>query len=270
MPPIPWRTQNLCRANATARLRTAPPRSARRRTSSIAANRASSPPAWYDLRAQSLFEEAFRAAVAEIDKSLEKMIWRVLSRFAEMTGEPARAPSSVTYAMFDGLFRQGLLKHLPGDKKAMATMQSHVRLVVLQLVRAPAPGKRRRRPLAAQGLGARARRDRRQPRASEARSAGAGAAETPHEWLPESLTKVKRIRAEKADSEPTPAAHAQPGCLHSRHCGPQAPSSEIRRRLAVRLICSSALFRFKPGMRGRPTRDRGRATGPQRIVRRRQ
>src|SRR3981081_2917682 len=30
---------------------------------------------WYDLRAQSLFEEAFRADVAEIDKSLEKMIW---------------------------------------------------------------------------------------------------------------------------------------------------------------------------------------------------
>ncbi len=62
---------------------------------------------WYDLRAQSLFEEAFRADVAEIDKSLEKMIWRVMSRFAEITGEPVRAPSSVTYAMFDGLFQQG-------------------------------------------------------------------------------------------------------------------------------------------------------------------
>ena len=45
---------------------------------------------WYDLRAQSLFEEAFRADVAEIDKSLEKMIWRVMSRFAEITGEPVR------------------------------------------------------------------------------------------------------------------------------------------------------------------------------------
>jgi len=104
---------------------------------------------WYDLRAQSLFEEAFRADVAEIDKSLEKMIWRVLSRFAEITGEPVRAPSSVTYAMFDGLFQQGLLKHLSGDKKAVATMQSHVRLVVSQLVGAPARGKRSRQPLAA-------------------------------------------------------------------------------------------------------------------------
>jgi AcrR family transcriptional regulator len=99
---------------------------------------------WYDLRAQSLFEEAFRADVAEIDKSLEKMIWRVMSRFAEITGEPVRLPSSVAYAMFDGLFQQGLLKHLSGDKKAVAKMQSNARLVISQLVGAPLPVKRRR------------------------------------------------------------------------------------------------------------------------------
>jgi AcrR family transcriptional regulator len=61
---------------------------------------------WYDLRAQSLFEEAFRADVAEIDKSLEKMIWRVMSRFAEIMRRPLQTPSSVTYAIFDGLFQQ--------------------------------------------------------------------------------------------------------------------------------------------------------------------
>jgi AcrR family transcriptional regulator len=104
---------------------------------------------WYDLRAQSLFEEAFRADVAEIDKSLEKMIWRVLSRFAEIGGEPVRVPSGVAYAMFDGLFQQGLLKHLSGDKKAVATMQSNVRLVVAQLVGSPGPIKRRQRALTA-------------------------------------------------------------------------------------------------------------------------
>jgi AcrR family transcriptional regulator len=112
---------------------------------------------WYDLRAQSLFEEAFRADVAEIDKSLEKMIWRVMSRFAEITGEAVRVPSGVAYAMFDGLFQQALLKHLSGDKKAVAAMQSSVRLVVSQLVGLPtlaavsmkAPIKRRRPALAA-------------------------------------------------------------------------------------------------------------------------
>ena len=43
---------------------------------------------WYDIRAQTLFEAAFRADVVEIDKSLENMIWRIVSRVAELTGEP--------------------------------------------------------------------------------------------------------------------------------------------------------------------------------------
>jgi AcrR family transcriptional regulator len=89
---------------------------------------------WYDLRAQSLFEAAFRADVAEIDKSLEKMILRVMSRFAELAGVPLRTPASVVYAMFDGLFQQCLLKHLSGDRKAIASLQTNVRAVVAQLV----------------------------------------------------------------------------------------------------------------------------------------
>ncbi|MBT9486786.1 MAG: TetR/AcrR family transcriptional regulator [Rubrivivax sp.] len=89
---------------------------------------------WYDLRAQSLFEPAFRDDVGEIDKSLEKMIWRVLSRLAEIAGEPVRVPSAVAYAMFDGLFQQALLKHLSGDKKAVAVLQSSVRMVISQVV----------------------------------------------------------------------------------------------------------------------------------------
>jgi AcrR family transcriptional regulator len=104
---------------------------------------------WYDLRAQSLFEEAFRADVAEIDKSLEKMIWRVLSRLAEISGKPVGLPSPVAYALFDGLFQQALLKHLSGDRKAVAAMQAQVRLAVHQLVGAPAPVKRRRPAVAA-------------------------------------------------------------------------------------------------------------------------
>jgi AcrR family transcriptional regulator len=104
---------------------------------------------WYDLRAQSLFEQAFRADVAEIDKSLERMIWRVLARFAELTGEEVRATSSVAYAMFDGLFQHALLKHLSGDSKAVAALQANVRAVVAQLVTPPAPARRRRPTLAA-------------------------------------------------------------------------------------------------------------------------
>ena len=99
---------------------------------------------WYDLRAQSLFEAAFRADVAEIDKSLEKMILRVMSRLAELAGRPLQTPPSVVYAMFDGLFQQCLLKHLSGDRKAITTLQANVRGVVAQLVGAPTPALQQR------------------------------------------------------------------------------------------------------------------------------
>lgn len=99
---------------------------------------------WYDLRAQALFDQAFRADVAEIDGSLEAMIWRIMARFSEATGEPVRVPSAVAYAVFDGLFQQGLLKHLSGDKKAISAMQADVRIALGQMVVAPSANKRRR------------------------------------------------------------------------------------------------------------------------------
>ena len=92
---------------------------------------------WYDLRSQALFEEAFRADVAELDKSLEKMIWRIMSRFSELAGEPLTLPSPVLYATFDGLFQQCLLKHLSGDTRAIAALQKNVRAVVTQFVGLP-------------------------------------------------------------------------------------------------------------------------------------
>jgi AcrR family transcriptional regulator len=96
---------------------------------------------WYDLRSQSMFEAAFRADVAEIDKSLEKMIWRVMTRLSELAGAPARVPSDLAYAMFDGLFQRCLLQHLSGDKKAVATLRAGARALVAQLIDV----KRRRR-----------------------------------------------------------------------------------------------------------------------------
>lgn len=101
---------------------------------------------WYDLRSQALFEPAFRAEVAELDKSLERMIWRVVSRLAELAGRPVAVPSDLAYAMLDGIFQQCLLKHLSGDKRAVSVMQSNVRIVLGQMVPAP---KRKRQALAA-------------------------------------------------------------------------------------------------------------------------
>lgn len=82
---------------------------------------------WYDLRAQALFEEAFRADVVAIDKSLENMVWRVVARCAELAQVPLTLSPPALYALFDGLFQQALLKHLSGDETAVAQMQADVR-----------------------------------------------------------------------------------------------------------------------------------------------
>jgi AcrR family transcriptional regulator len=102
---------------------------------------------WYDLRSQSMFEPAFRADVAAIDKGLEKMIWRVMTRLSELAGQPVLASSEATYAMFDGLFQQCLMRHLAGDAKAIASMRQSVRLLVSRLFAStPVPASRPQAP----------------------------------------------------------------------------------------------------------------------------
>lgn len=82
---------------------------------------------WYDLRAQALFEDVFREDVTEIDQSLEDMVWRVASRYAELGGkEPVVSPAAL-YAVFDGLFQKYLLKHLSKDERAIPDLLSEVR-----------------------------------------------------------------------------------------------------------------------------------------------
>ena len=73
---------------------------------------------WYDLRTQSMFEESLREAVLMIDGTLQDMIWRVVSRYAELSGaEVAMTPAAV-YGVLDGLFQQALLAYLTGDEQA--------------------------------------------------------------------------------------------------------------------------------------------------------
>ena len=71
---------------------------------------------WYDLRNQSLFEESFRADVLEIDQRREAMIWRVVSRYAELAQMTVTLSPAAVYAILDGLFQQALLHHLAGSE----------------------------------------------------------------------------------------------------------------------------------------------------------
>jgi AcrR family transcriptional regulator len=89
---------------------------------------------WYDLRNQSMFEETFRADVAAIDASLERMVWRVVTRFAELVGTAPLVTPSVMYALFDGLFQQALLRQLAGEAGAAADLRAAVTAVVAQVV----------------------------------------------------------------------------------------------------------------------------------------
>ncbi|BBG04454.1 MULTISPECIES: TetR/AcrR family transcriptional regulator [Pseudonocardia] len=94
---------------------------------------------WYDLRAQSMFEESLREAVEQIDRTLEDMVWRVVVRYAELADTEPALPPHAAYGMLDGVFQQALLGYLSGNATAaLDTLRTEVHDVMPLLVRAPA------------------------------------------------------------------------------------------------------------------------------------
>jgi hypothetical protein len=89
---------------------------------------------WYDLRNQSLFDEKFRADVTDIDQSLERMIWRIVGRFGELSRTPLAVTPALAYALLDGAFQHALLRHLGGDATAAAALEENVRQVLPTLL----------------------------------------------------------------------------------------------------------------------------------------
>ena len=86
---------------------------------------------WYDLRTQSMFEDQLRGAVAEIDHALQDMIWRVVTRYAELGGRPVSMEPAVAYGILDGLFQQALLGYLGGHHRtALDGLEAQVRKVM--------------------------------------------------------------------------------------------------------------------------------------------
>ncbi len=88
---------------------------------------------WYDLRTQSLFEDAFRDDVLEIDRTLQDMIWRVVTRYAELSATDAMLDPQAAYALFDGLFEKALLGFLSGDSSAGPSLADRVRWLLPQI-----------------------------------------------------------------------------------------------------------------------------------------
>nr|WP_205751889.1 TetR/AcrR family transcriptional regulator [Cryptosporangium phraense] len=82
---------------------------------------------WYDLRTQSMFEEGLREAVLMIDQTLEDMIWRVVERYATLSGCSPTTTPPAAYGLLDGVFQQALLGYLTGRASALENLVAQVR-----------------------------------------------------------------------------------------------------------------------------------------------
>lgn len=89
---------------------------------------------WYDLRTQSMFDAELRPDVLDIDRALEQMIWRVVSRYSELAGRPSVFDSATTYALLDGLFEKALLDHLGGSPEAGQVLRTRAVQLLPRLV----------------------------------------------------------------------------------------------------------------------------------------
>ncbi|WP_193071041.1 MULTISPECIES: TetR/AcrR family transcriptional regulator [unclassified Brevibacterium] len=82
---------------------------------------------WYDLRSQSMFQEVLRDDVHDIDRGLEDMIWRVVSRYAELSDGRPLVESRAAYSMFDGIFESTLRDFLADRSGAVDWIRAQVR-----------------------------------------------------------------------------------------------------------------------------------------------
>jgi hypothetical protein len=65
------------------------------------------------------------------------MIWRIVTRYAELADVPMTATSSVAYATFDGAFQLALLRHLAGQPNALDDLRAHALLVLTHVTCTP-------------------------------------------------------------------------------------------------------------------------------------
>ncbi|WP_181274277.1 TetR/AcrR family transcriptional regulator [Brevibacterium oceani] len=85
---------------------------------------------WYDLRSQSMFQEELREDVYDIDRGLEDMIWRVVSRFSDLAGNQPLVGSRAAYTMFDGIFESALRDHIAGRAGAVEWISDQIATLI--------------------------------------------------------------------------------------------------------------------------------------------
>jgi AcrR family transcriptional regulator len=91
---------------------------------------------WYDLRAQSMFEEQLRDEVTAIDQLLEQMIWRILTRYADLVGGTPAVDPPTAYALIDGLFEQAVVNYAADPDRIPDQLADRVRQILPKLIAA--------------------------------------------------------------------------------------------------------------------------------------
>ncbi|WP_232717166.1 TetR/AcrR family transcriptional regulator [Gordonia metallireducens] len=82
---------------------------------------------WYDLRTQSMFEEALRDTVIDLDRQLEAMIWRVVLAYSELVGRAPVVTEFGAYTRFDGLFENCLVRYCAGGEAIPETLRAQAK-----------------------------------------------------------------------------------------------------------------------------------------------
>jgi len=85
---------------------------------------------WYDLRVQSMFDERLRETVLGIDRALQDMVWRIVTRYAELARRPVAMDPVSAYGVFDGLFQAALLGRVVGNPASLPTLVEQVRALM--------------------------------------------------------------------------------------------------------------------------------------------
>ncbi|KJL47135.1 HTH-type transcriptional regulator BetI [Microbacterium hydrocarbonoxydans] len=86
---------------------------------------------WYDLRNQALFGTGFGETIVRIDELLEKMVWSILTRHAELAGRPSTLTPPLAYALVDGMFQHALIRFVRGDVDAVERLRRECEGLIL-------------------------------------------------------------------------------------------------------------------------------------------
>jgi len=89
---------------------------------------------WYDVRSQSMFESSLHPDVLDISASLQEMIWKIVTRYAELSATTLIVGPETAYAIFDGLFQHALFNHLAGSDSALSTLAREIEQVLPRIV----------------------------------------------------------------------------------------------------------------------------------------